>query len=105
MQVDSRPNTNLQRNLAHRASCFHVSIFIGFCRYSESRSNARNHRLLSATMYLQYFQLEEMPFNVTPDPRFLYYAPHHQEAYDHLMYGHKQVTTTCVKKAIRQLEG
>jgi general secretion pathway protein A len=38
-------------------------------------------------MYLKYFQLNEMPFNITPDPRFLYYAPHHQEAYDHLMYG------------------
>lgn len=38
-------------------------------------------------MYLKFFQLDEMPFNITPDPRFLYYAPHHQEAYDHLMYG------------------
>lgn len=38
-------------------------------------------------MYLKFFNLEEMPFNITPDPRFLYYAPHHQEALDHLMYG------------------
>lgn len=38
-------------------------------------------------MYLKFFQLNEMPFNITPDPRFLYYAPHHQEAYDHLLYG------------------
>jgi len=38
-------------------------------------------------MYLKFFQLDEMPFNITPDPRFLYYAPHHQEAYDHLLYG------------------
>jgi general secretion pathway protein A len=38
-------------------------------------------------MYLKHFNLDEMPFNITPDPRFLYYAPHHQEAYDHLMYG------------------
>ncbi len=38
-------------------------------------------------MYLKHFNLEEMPFNITPDPRFLYYAPHHREAYDHLMYG------------------
>ncbi len=38
-------------------------------------------------MYLKHFNLDEMPFNITPDPRFLYYAPHHREAYDHLMYG------------------
>jgi len=38
-------------------------------------------------MYLKFFQLDEMPFNITPDPRFLYYASHHREAYDHLMYG------------------
>lgn len=38
-------------------------------------------------MYLKFFKLEEMPFNITPDPRFLYYAPHHREAYDHLLYG------------------
>lgn len=41
-------------------------------------------------MYLKFFNLDEMPFNITPDPRFLYYAPHHQEAYDHLMYGISQ---------------
>jgi general secretion pathway protein A len=38
-------------------------------------------------MYLQYYNLTENPFNITPDPRFLYFAPHHREAYDHLMYG------------------
>lgn len=38
-------------------------------------------------MYLKHFNLDEMPFNITPDPRFLYYAPQHREAYDHLMYG------------------
>lgn len=40
-------------------------------------------------MYLKYYGLSEFPFNVTPDPRFLYFAPHHKEAYDHLMYGIK----------------
>ena len=38
-------------------------------------------------MYLDYYSLKEFPFNITPDPRFLYYARHHQEAYDHLMFG------------------
>jgi len=41
-------------------------------------------------MYLDFFQFNEMPFNITPDPRFLYYATHHQEAYDHLLYGISQ---------------
>ena len=38
-------------------------------------------------MYLEFYNLREYPFNITPDPRFLYLAPHHKEAYDHLMYG------------------
>lgn len=38
-------------------------------------------------MYLEFYNLREYPFNITPDPRFLYFAPHHKEAYDHLMYG------------------
>lgn len=38
-------------------------------------------------MYLEFYGLKEYPFNITPDPRFLYLAPHHKEAYDHLMYG------------------
>jgi len=38
-------------------------------------------------MYLQHYNLKEPPFNITPDPRFLYFTPHHREAYDHLMYG------------------
>ncbi len=38
-------------------------------------------------MYLEYYNLSEFPFNITPDPRFLYFAKHHQEAFDHLMYG------------------
>jgi general secretion pathway protein A len=38
-------------------------------------------------MYLEYYKLKEYPFNITPDPRFLYFTSHHKEAYDHLMYG------------------
>ena len=41
-------------------------------------------------MYLEYYNLKENPFNITPDPRFLYFARHHREAYDHLLYGIKQ---------------
>lgn len=38
-------------------------------------------------MYRQYYNLREMPFNVTPDPKFLYLSPTHQEALSHLKYG------------------
>jgi general secretion pathway protein A len=41
----------------------------------------------ASPMYLEYYNLKEFPFNITPDPRFLYYAKHHREAYDHLMFG------------------
>ncbi len=38
-------------------------------------------------MYLDYYNLKENPFSITPDPRFLYFTRHHREAYDHLVYG------------------
>ncbi|MFH0907238.1 MAG: AAA family ATPase [bacterium] len=38
-------------------------------------------------MYLEFYGLKEEPFNITPDPRFLYYSPRHREAFDHLVYG------------------
>lgn len=38
-------------------------------------------------MYLEFFQLKEKPFNVTPDPHFLYMSPSHQEAFANLLYG------------------
>lgn len=38
-------------------------------------------------MYLNFYNLKEHPFNITPDPRFLYFSQHHKDAYDHLLYG------------------
>lgn len=38
-------------------------------------------------MYLDFFQLNEFPFNVTPDPRFLFFSDRHREAYESLLYG------------------
>ncbi|MBP7830834.1 MAG: AAA family ATPase [Kiritimatiellae bacterium] len=38
-------------------------------------------------MYLDFYGLKEPPFNITPDPRFLYFSARHREAYDHLIYG------------------
>ena len=38
-------------------------------------------------MYQSFYGFREMPFNITPDPRFLYLSPTHQEALQHLKYG------------------
>lgn len=38
-------------------------------------------------MYQDYFNFSEMPFNITPDPKFLFLSPTHQDALSHLRYG------------------
>ena len=38
-------------------------------------------------MYNDYFRFREDPFNITPDPRFLYLTTQHREALQHLLYG------------------
>ncbi len=38
-------------------------------------------------MYQSFYGFTEMPFNITPDPRFLYLSPTHQDALQHLKYG------------------
>src|SRR5579871_3891293 len=38
-------------------------------------------------MYKKFFGLKENPFNVNPDPRYLYLTPHTQEALACLTYG------------------
>lgn len=38
-------------------------------------------------MYCNYFGFREKPFNITPNPRFLYLSKNHKEAFAHLLYG------------------
>src|SRR5687768_14437131 len=38
-------------------------------------------------MYLKFFGLAEKPFELTPDPRFLFLTPGHREALAQLTYG------------------
>ncbi len=38
-------------------------------------------------MYLTFFGLNEKPFAITPDPRYLYLSERHAEAMAHLLYG------------------
>lgn len=50
-------------------------------------------------MYLQYYGLTESPFDLTPNPRFLFYTAKHREAFNHLLYGIQQ------RKGFVQLTG
>jgi general secretion pathway protein A len=38
-------------------------------------------------MYLSFFGLNEKPFSITPDPRYLFLSERHAEAMAHLLYG------------------
>jgi general secretion pathway protein A len=38
-------------------------------------------------MYKDYFGLQESPFNVTPDPRFIFFSRKHRDAFSCLVYG------------------
>ena len=50
-------------------------------------------------MYLDYYGLKEPPFDITPNPRFLFYSPKHREAFNHLLYGIRE------RKGFVQLTG
>ncbi len=38
-------------------------------------------------MYLEFFDLQQAPFSITPDPEFVYLSEKHQESLAHLIYG------------------
>ncbi|HEX9944786.1 MAG TPA: AAA family ATPase [Thermoanaerobaculia bacterium] len=38
-------------------------------------------------MYNQFYGFREPPFNITPDPRFLFFSDRHREAYNHVLFG------------------
>jgi general secretion pathway protein A len=69
-------------------------------------------------VYLEYYGLTEPPFDITPNPRFLFYSAKHREAYNHLLYGIRerkgfvQLTgevgagkTTLCRALLEQLQG
>ncbi len=41
-------------------------------------------------MYLNHYKLKELPFSVTPDPKFLYPTSQHRTALNHLLFGIRQ---------------
>ena len=38
-------------------------------------------------MYEKFYGFDESPFNITPDPRFLFFSEKHREAFNHLLFG------------------
>ena len=38
-------------------------------------------------MYNQFYGFREPPFNITPDPRFLFFSDRHREAFNHILFG------------------
>ncbi len=50
-------------------------------------------------MYLEYYGLKEPPFDITPNPRFLFFSAKHREALNHLLYGIRE------RKGFVQLTG
>jgi general secretion pathway protein A len=50
-------------------------------------------------VYLEYYGLTEPPFDLTPNPRFLFYTAKHREAFNHLLYGIRE------RKGFVQLTG
>ena len=38
-------------------------------------------------MYTEFYRFSEPPFNITPDPRFLFFSDKHREAFNHILFG------------------
>ena len=84
-----------------------------------ARASASRHQFCSAhCVYLNYYGLTEPPFDITPNPRFLFYSAKHREAFNHLLYGIRerkgfvQLTgevgagkTTLCRAMLEQLDG
>jgi len=69
-------------------------------------------------VYLEFYGLRQPPFDITPNPRFLFHSTKHQEALNHLLYGIRerkgfvQLTgevgagkTTLCRALLEQLDG
>jgi general secretion pathway protein A len=50
-------------------------------------------------VYQDFYGLTEAPFDITPNPRFLFYSAKHREAFNHLLYGIRE------RKGFVQLTG
>jgi general secretion pathway protein A len=44
-------------------------------------------RIAAGSMYNDFYGFREPPFNITPDPRFLFFSDKHREAFNHVLFG------------------
>jgi general secretion pathway protein A len=51
------------------------------------------------SVYLEFYGLKQAPFDITPNPRFLFHSGKHREALNHLLYGIRE------RKGFVQLTG
>jgi len=51
------------------------------------------------SVYLEFYGLKLAPFDITPNPRFLFHSNKHREAFNHLLYGIRE------RKGFVQLTG
>src|ERR1700722_6605217 len=56
-------------------------------RCQEKQREINHNRTEHANMYKRFFELNENPFNVNPDPRYLFLTHQTREALDELTYG------------------
>lgn len=54
---------------------------------------------LNGGVYQDFYGLTEAPFDITPNPRFLFYSAKHREAFNHLLFGIRE------RKGFVQLTG
>jgi general secretion pathway protein A len=38
-------------------------------------------------MYEEFYGLQAQPFNITPDPRYLFFSRRHRQAFEHILFG------------------
>src|SRR6201997_5300431 len=68
-------------------------------RLRRSLTPHRHSFCSKSSVYLDYYGLTEPPFDITPNPRFLFYSAKHREAFNHLLYGIRE------RKGFVQLTG
>lgn len=54
---------------------------------TEALAQGRFHPGSLGPMYTEHFRLQEPPFSIAPNPRYLFLSPPHREALAHLLYG------------------
>src|SRR5947209_19808496 len=68
-------------------------------RRNEAWNKGGHPYCFHAGVYLEYYNLTEPPFDLTPNPRFLFFSAKHREAFNHLVYGIRE------RKGFVQLTG